>query len=141
MEAPHRRIKPGLDTPFQIDYDWWSREDRDLRRYLISHLPPEKQAQFQNAPVAEVDWVDPDTAEVRRLDSLQLALQEAANQDEFIGAGHSLVDAVFRVFLANGNQPQSPNELGEITRRRPETILRTLGGLQVYNGLRPYNGA
>jgi hypothetical protein len=140
MEAPHRRIKPGLDTPFHIDYEWWSREDRDLRRYLISHLPPEKHAQFQNAPVVEVDWVDPDTAEVRRLDALQIALQEAINQDEFVGAGNSLVDAVFRAFLANGNQPQTPNELGEITRRRPETILRTLGGVQVYNGLRPYNG-
>jgi hypothetical protein len=49
-----------------------------------------------------------------------------------------LVDAVLRVFLANGNTPQTPRELGEKLGRRPETILRTLSGRQVYKGIRPY---
>jgi hypothetical protein len=134
----NRRVRPTLDTPFHIDYEWWSRDARGLRAYLVSHLPLDKQDFFTGKEDnLEIDWIDPDTAEVKRLDALQLALQEAAQQSEFIADQTSLVDAVFRVFLANDNTPLSPNELGEETRRNPNMILRTLSGATVYKGLRP----
>jgi hypothetical protein len=137
----NRRVKPTLETPFHIDYSWWERDLDGLRAYLVSHLPTEKQAHFQNGNSdqadSEIDWIDPDTAEVQRVDALQMALQEAAITDDFISANTSLVDAVFRVFLANHNTPQSPNELGETIGKRPEMILRTLAGPQVYKGIRP----
>lgn len=137
-EVSHRRVKPTLDTPFHIDYDWWGRDDRDLRVYLISHLPTDQQARFGNdEPLEEIDWVDPDTAEVRRVDALQIALKEAAQAEDFITLNTSLVDAVFRVFLANNNTPQTPNELSEVIGKRPDMILRTLAGVQVYKGIRP----
>ena len=133
-----RRVKPTLDTKFHIDYSWWEREDRELRTYLISHLLPEQRAHFENnQETGLIDWVDPENAEVRRVDALQQALAKAAQDPQYITDHTTLVDAVFRVFLANGNKPLSPNELGKLLNRSPATILRTLSGAQVYKGLRP----
>ena len=135
----NQRVKPTLDTKFHIDYNWWKREDRDLRAYLISHLLPEQRTHFEGKQGDSdvVDWIDPDTAEVRRVDALQQALTQAANDSQYISDHTTLVDAVFRVFLANGNKPLSPNELNERINRNPNTILKTLAGATVYKGLRP----
>jgi len=133
-----RRVKPTLDTRFHIDYEWWEREGNDLRVYLFSHLEPEQRQFFsENRDIEEVDWIDPVTAEVTRVDALQRALREASQRPDFIGHRTSLVDAVFRVFLANNNTPLTPNELGERIGRDARTILRTLSGATVYKGLRP----
>lgn len=133
-----KRIKPTLDTRFHIDYEWWEREGRDLRVYLFSHLEPEQREFFsENRDIEEMDWVDPVTAEVTRVDALQRALLEASKKPDFISHRTSLVDAVFRVFLANNNTPLTPTELGEQIGRDPRTILRTLSGATVYKGLRP----
>lgn len=132
-----RRTRPTADTPFHIDYEWWVRESQNLRAYLITQLPPEKQDLFSaNDEGESVDWVDPVTAEVRRVDGLQQALDEAAQSPDFIKAT-SLVDSIFRVFLANGNRPLTPRQLGDMLGRPPDMILRTLAGVQVYKGLRP----
>jgi hypothetical protein len=136
--ASARRVKPTLDTRFHIDYDWWNREGRDLRVYLLSHLPPEQRDFFtEHRDTEEVDWVDPVTAEVRKVDALQRALKESSQQPDFITSHTSLVDAVFRAFLANNNTPLTPVELGERIGRPPMTILRTLSGTTVYKGIRP----
>lgn len=136
--AASRRVKPTLDTRFHIDYEWWEREDRELRVYLLSHLEPEQRAFFAEFRDAEeIDWIDPITAEVTKVDALQRALREASQQPDFITAQTSLVDAVFRVFLANGNKPLTPNELADRIDRPPMTILRTLSGTNVYKGIRP----
>ena len=132
------RVKPSLDTKFHIDYSWWDREDRQLRAYLISHLLPDQRGQFENNVETHiVDWIDPDTAEVRRVDALQQALTKAAHDPQYISEHTTLVDAVFRVFLANGNKPLSPHELGDRINRAATVILKTLGGPQVYKGIRP----
>jgi len=47
------------------------------------------------------------------------------------------VDAAFRLFLINDNEPLTPRELADRLARDPDTILRTIGGRQVYQGLRP----
>jgi hypothetical protein len=49
-----------------------------------------------------------------------------------------MVEAVFRVFLANGNVPLSAEELSKKLERPADTILRTISGPRVYRGLRPY---
>jgi hypothetical protein len=133
-----RRIKPTLDTRFHIDYDWWRRSDRDMRVYMINHLPFEQRDYFlAHAEAEETDWIDPETGEVRRVDALQQAIRRASEDPSFITQQTPLVEAVFRVFLSNGNKPLSPAELGERTGRSPQAILRTLSGPQVYRGLRP----
>lgn len=134
-----RRVKPTVDTKFYIDFGWWERSDQDLRSNMIAQLLPEQRDYFvEHEAGDESDWVDPVTAEVLRVDALQMALQDAAKDPTYYQPPTSLVNAVFRVFLTNGNIPQTPLELSELINRPPMTILRTLAGQRVYKGVRPY---
>jgi hypothetical protein len=131
-------VKPTLNTPFHIDFDWWRQNDREWRVHLRSCLPAEYQQAFADADTEEVDWVDPETAEVQRVDGLQhVLINYAASNDDFITNQTTLVESVFRILLANGNNPLTANELGERLRRPPMTILRTIAGVRVYKGIRP----
>lgn len=132
-------IKPTLDTKFHIDYVWWDRGEENLRQYLLTHLPANRRDYFQTAEAGNtIDYVDAETAEVRHLDELEMAIQDAAHQPDFINPQTSLIDSVFRVFLANSNRPRSPRELATDTGRNADTILKTLGTTRIYRGLRPY---
>lgn len=135
-------VKPTLDTPFHIDFDWWKNHENDWRVYLYSYLCPEHQEAFSGSEQEVwVDWVDPETAEIRTVDGLQQVLiSHCAQQPGFVTSNTTLVDAVFRVLLASGNQPKTPRELGEELNRPPETILRTFSGTTVYKGIRPMHG-
>lgn len=139
--AINRLIKPSHKTKFHIDFDWWERESREFRVYLTSHLCPEHQAAFSGYSADDViDAIDPETAEVRKEDGVQHILRVHCSQlPDFITSHTSLVDAVFRVFIANGNLPLSPEELADRIKRpgQANTILRTLSGARVYKGLRP----
>jgi hypothetical protein len=132
-------VKPTLNTHFHIDFDWWSQNDRDWRVYMQSLLCPEHQEVFADFTEDDmVDWVDPVTAEVQLVDGLQhVLITHCAREESFITQRTTMVDAVFRVFLANGNTPMSPSELGERLGRPPLIILKTLTGGRVYRGLRP----
>ena len=132
-------VKPTVQTCFQIDFNWWKRNDRDWRVYLRSNLCPEHQEIFGSVDVDElVDWIDPTTAEVQRVDGMQhVLITHCAKQDGFITIHSTLVDAVFRLFLANGNAPMTIMEISEHLGRPPKTILNTLAGTRVYRGLRP----
>jgi hypothetical protein len=132
-------VKPTLDTPFKIDFEWWMHHDRDWRVYLRSFLCDEHQAVFENLNNDEkIDWVDPETAEVIQVDGLQhILISHCAKQEGFLTDKMVLVDSVFRVFLSNGNKPLNAQELGEILNRPAKTILRTFSGIRVYKGIRP----
>ena len=140
---PIRSLRPTLDTPFHIDYEWWNKGDRDLRVYLRSHLCAEHREQLAENDLDGdlIDWLDPLTAEVKRVDALVVLMQaHCAQQPGFINEHSSIVDASFRVFLTNDNQPLTARELAERIDRDAETILRTIGGRQVYQGIRPVAG-
>jgi hypothetical protein len=111
--------KPTLQTRFHIDFEWWSKNDRDWRVYLRSNLCPEHQQAFAD------------------LNTEAKVISHCAKQEGFITQRSALVDAAFRLFLSNGNSPLNSNELGERLGRPPITILRTLTGTRVYKGLRP----
>ena len=131
-------VKPTINTPFHIDFEWWQQNDREWRVHLRSCLPPEYQQAFAETDTEEVDWVDPETAEVQRVDGLQHTLiNYAANNPDFITNRTTLVEAIFRVLLANGNTPLTPTELGDRLSRPPMTILKTISGVRVYKGIRP----
>jgi len=135
---PNILIKPTLETKFHIDYSWWEKSSEDLRTYLLSHLLPEQRERLSQTDEARtVDYIDPDTGEVFELDELGLAIQIAAEDENFINQQTSLVDSIFRVFLADGNLPMTPVELAEATGRNANTILKTLSGAQIYKGIRP----
>jgi len=131
-------VKPTVNTPFHIDFEWWQENDREWRVHLLSCLPPEYQQAFAEAESEEVDWIDPETAEVQRVDGLQHTLiNYAANNPDFIGVHTTLVESIFRVLLANGNLALTPAELGERLNRPANMILRTISGVRVYRGIRP----
>jgi len=131
-------VKPTLETPFHIDFDWWQQNDQEWRVHLRSCLPMEYQQAFAEADSDEVDWVDPDTAEVQRVDGLQhILINYAANNSDFITNRTTLIESVFRILLSNGNTPLTPAELSERLNRPPMTILRTISGVRVYKGIRP----
>jgi hypothetical protein len=135
-------IKPTTDTPFHIDFDWWKQHDNNYRVFLFNCLCLEHQNAFSEAEQdVWIDWVDPETAEVRQVDGLQqILMSHCARQPDFLTSTTALVDSVFRVLLANANAPLTPNQLGEAISRPPDTILRTLSGMQVYKGIRPLQG-
>lgn len=132
-------IKPDKTTPFHIDFDWWQKNERDWHVYLRSLLCVEHQEVFADVEEGQkIDWVDPETAEVKRVDGVQNALMShCVKQPEFLTQQTALVEAAFRLFLTNGNAPMSSTELGERLNRPANTILRTLGGARVYKGIRP----
>lgn len=135
---PSALAKPTLDTLFHIDYSWWDRSPDDLHVYLMSHLLPEQRERLSQAEEGRViDFIDPDTAEVFQLDELKLAIRQAAESPDYITPQTPLIDSIFRVFLKNNNTPLSPREISLQIDRPAATILKTIGGIQVYKGLRP----
>lgn len=135
-------VKPTLQTCFHIDFDWWQKNDRDWHVYLRNYLCQEHQFVFADVgETAMVDWVDPQTAEVQQVDGLQhMLITHCAKQPDFITQHTALVDGLFRIFLANSNQPLNSEELGRMLGRPPQTILRTLSGPRVLQGIRIYIG-
>jgi len=132
-------VKPGLNTLYHIDFDWWKVHDSNWRVFLFSYLCPEHQAAFSGmGNNVMIDWVDPETAEIHQVDGLQSTLMNhCAKLDGFFTEQTTLVDAIFRVFLSNGNAPLTPIELSDRIGKPAETIVRTLSGQNVYRGIRP----
>ena len=135
-------VKPSVNTPFHVDFDWWQRSERDWHVYLRTLLCAEHQEAYANIEQGQmIDWVDPVTAEVKPVDGVQNTLMtHCVKQPGFLTAQTALVEAVFRLFLTNGNVPMSAKDLGVKLNRPPETILRMLVGARVYKGIRPYSG-
>jgi hypothetical protein len=132
-------VKPTVDTPFHIDYGWWEQAGLQINVELRAHLCQEHQEIFrEHFDVEKIDWVDEETAEVTQLDGLQHVLRvHCSKQPGYVNENVSLVDAIFRVFLANGNKPLTCRELSNLVGRPPARILHTLAGRRVYKGLRP----
>lgn len=132
-------VKPTISTPFHIDFDWWQKNERDWHVYLRSLLCSEHREAFANVEEGQmIDWIDPLTAEVKPVEGVQNTLMShCVKQPDFLTEQTALVEAVFRLFLTNGNVPMSSDELGKRLNRPAMTILRTLGSVRVYKGIRP----
>ena len=133
------RARPTVQTHFHIDFNWWQARDRDWRVFLQNLLCPEHQQAFSELSGDHmVDFVDPSSAEVQRVDGLQhVLITHCAKREGFITPHTTLVDAIFRLFLSNGNVPMNPIELAQLSGRSPELILRVLTGERIYRGVRP----
>ncbi len=133
-------VKPTLDTPFHIDFNWWSQNDQEWRVHLRGLLTPEEQERFAEIIGGDVlvDWVDPETAEVHQVDGLQhVLITHTAQKDGFLEERTALTEAIFRLLLKSGNTPMTVVEVAEQLGRDPKHILRTLSGVRVYRGIRP----
>jgi hypothetical protein len=132
--------RPTLDTRFHIDWEWWQAHDRNFRYHLYDQLCPECRRRIPSpATVTEVDWIDPETAEVTRADPLAMCLRtRCMHEHDFLNEKLPVATAVFRVFLMTDNRPASPRELHRyLPWRPPEAILSVIGGREVHYGIRP----
>jgi hypothetical protein len=132
-------MRPTIETKFHIDMGWWEEQGRNLRFHVYNRLCPECKALYASYEDAgEVDWIDDQTAEVTRVDALTHSLRTCCStKPDYITEEMPFTEAIFRVFLANGNHPLTPVELHEILNRRPPvTILRMLTAARTYNGIR-----
>lgn len=133
-----RWTKPTLDTKFHIDFDWWRQNKRQLRVYLHQNLCSACRELYPtHLGSKSVDWIDPDTAEVHSVDGLWQALRTHCSlEPDYITVSMPLTNAVFRVFLANGNVPLTAVELSERIGRPANLILRTLTRQTIYEGIK-----
>jgi hypothetical protein len=131
--------KPTQATKFHIDFDWWDEQGRNFRVHLLSHLCDDCRARFSDHLEAEmIDWVDADTARVTRVDGLWHSLRTCCSlKPDYVNDRTPLTTAVFRSFLANGNQPLTAEELSKLVHRPADTILKTIGGFRVHRGIKP----
>lgn len=136
IKAAHmRQVTP--ETKFAIDYSWWDDSNLDLKTYLYTRLSfgDELTADIN---VEKVDLVDSRTAEVRQVDAFQYLVQTYYGRHaDDVGTQGLLVDAVFSVLLANGNEPMPISEIAEHVNKPVDLLIRTFGGSQVYHGIRP----
>ncbi len=131
--------KVDASSRFHIDYEWWNRSTMDLKAYLATRLQALGINDIHfNPEVDEVDIVDMNTGEVRRVDGFQYVVHTYFRQlPEDFAQKSSLVDAVFCVLLANANQPMTVAEISTEIGRTPDVVLRTIGGTRIYQGISP----
>ena len=142
-KSPRPKLKTSAlkrvtkDTKFFIDYEWWDKSDLDLKSYITTQLSLGEEINL-DAETDEVDLVDANTGEVVRVDGFQYLIQTYFDQlpEDFITRA-SLVEAVFCVLLANANQPMTATEIAEKVDRPTGTIIKTIGGPKIYQGIRP----
>ena len=135
-------VKPTLETKFHIDFGWWQKQSQSLGAYLQGHLCSEaKNLRLNNGQSQTFDWINPETGEVFQIDLLWHTIQiHCGQQPNFINDNMALSRSIFRLFIANDNTPLTPLEMYEKLRKKtPDLILRTIGGHQVYDGIRPVN--
>ncbi len=129
-----------LDTKFQIDFGWWEREQRNFRLYLHELLCAScREVYPDHRQTEEIDWIDPRTAEVKRVDALWQSVRACcSHKADYIGPTTPLTMGILRALVANDNTPLSAKELHErIHKGSPEAILRILTSGRIYYGIVP----
>lgn len=135
-------MRPRLDihTPFHIDLSWWTSRGRDFDLFLAEILgEPVETAAGEAATGGQLDYIDPETAEVHRLDALWVrVLVECAPKADYIGPSTPLTNALLRALVANLNRPMSAVELQRrINRSSPQTLLSVLKTASAQYGILP----
>jgi hypothetical protein len=131
--------RPTLDTKFHINFDWWQDQGKSLRVELASHLCASCRKDHPEDEARTMDWVDPQTGEVKQVNLLWHTLRSCCSQQQdFITRQTPLTTAVFLTLIANDNAPMSPIELQQmLAPRSADLILRTIGRRRIYYGIKP----
>ena len=132
--------RPTVDTKLHIDMTWWEENNRDIRVYIRELLCDECRAECLDYQDQQyVDAIDDQTGEVHRVDGLWHCLRTCCgSKPGYIAPDAPIVDAAFRTFLANGNEPLSPRELhASLGHPSPSMLLQVFTRGPVYMGIRP----
>ena len=129
--------KPTLDTKFHVDLAWWDSQQVNFLTFLRGQAC--EACREKHASGETFDWIDPATGEVYQLDLLWHCIQtECSQSPDYLDARTPIATAVFRAFVLKDNQPMTPAEIHEVIQKKdPAMILRTIGGRQIYHGIRP----
>ncbi len=132
--------RADTNTLFHIDVKWFEKNARDFRAEMHGALCEECRARYPApADARVVDRVHPLTAEVTRVDALWESIADhCSGKPGYITPVIPLTTAIFRAFLANGNQPTSPEQLyTRVGKSSPGAILKLLMGVEIENGIIP----
>jgi hypothetical protein len=132
--------RPTVEMPFHVDWSWFERNNFDVDRIVWNQLCDDCQQQFGNDYVVEeVDYIEPETGEVSRVDTLREAiLAHCQWLPDYINEETPLVQSVLRLFLANNNKPLSSQQIAQrLQRHDADAILRVLTAGGVQSGIVP----
>jgi hypothetical protein len=134
------RLRPTLDTPFQIDWQWFRQKGIDLNSKRLAHLCQQCRSQFQPGDsVDTLDWIDPASGEVFQVDAISEAIMSHCQwKPDYISSATPVMTGVFRALLANNNRPMTVAQLAQrLGRTDPDTLLRVLTSGPVKEGIVP----
>jgi len=124
-------ITEQIKSRWFIDLDWYQQSSRSFLTLAKHCLCPECRKRLKEKEVSPEDLVS--------------AIKDCCSQaKDFIADNLPILERIFRLFLANGNQPLDLEELGEQLRKwrgegvyptSPEVLSRLLESDQYY-GLR-----
>lgn len=135
-----KRLRPTSATRFHIDWSWFERNGLDVQSLIRNQLSDASLKKLADGDaVEEVDYIDPATGEVSRMDTLrETIIAESRWEPDFINASLPLMQGIFRVFLAENNRPLTAVELAQrLNRHDSDAILRVLTATGVQNGVVP----
>ncbi len=115
-------------SKFYIDLAYWEQQGRDFRHELYDALCDECKAAFTLDALQIVDHVDAVTGQVKPMDALLDCASAVCGQaPDFVTPKMPLTRAIFRAFIAAGNEPQSAEEIfARIKKGSPNVILKEL---------------
>ncbi|MCW5852722.1 MAG: hypothetical protein KIT87_21810 [Anaerolineae bacterium] len=135
-----RLARPTVNTPFHISLDWWQRTRQDFMSHLREAACGDCQKRYPlDGALSQIDFIDPHTAEVRRLNSLwQCVIETCSQHPDYYSPELPLATALFRALVARANSPLTPSEMQTIIgRSNAQTILRVLTGPNAILGIVP----
>ena len=133
-------IRPTRKTKYHIDFDWWEKNSRNLRRYLLEHACEEcRNLAESDTEKTLVDWVDPETGEVFTIDRLWYDVYAMCVENhDYLDKNLPLTSLIFRLFISNNNKPLTSVEIHQgIGKKSAGVILKMLSGQTIYKGIRP----
>lgn len=115
-------------SKFYIDLADWEQRGRNFRQELYDALCETCKQMYSLEQVQLVDHVHPETGQVLKMDALlDCASAECGSAPEFLNPKMPLTRAIFRAFLASGNEPLSAEEIyARIKKGSPNVILKEL---------------
>ena len=97
-----KEISTGQPKPrWFIDFDWYQKSNRSFSALVQSHLCPACREQLK-----------PDEREIPPAELLSTIRDCCSKTPVFITERLPILESVFRLFLANGNQPLELEEIG-----------------------------